>query len=140
MVVWSSRCKFFWNALDPVIVIFFIKNIYVGKITSPEIIVSELVIFITKIFFAKKLQWPDQVHFKKRLQQLDQTTTCNLFVIFWKNYNDWIKGKLPIDCCSKFATEWVNHFGKSTDWSLIYFLIYAYLNILAQSQILSNSL
>ena len=35
---------------------------------------------------------------------------------------------------------WVNHFGKRTDWSLIYFLIYAYLNILAQSQILVISL
>ena len=34
----------------------------------------------------------------------------------------------------------VNHFGKRTAWSLIYFLIYAYLNILAQSQILGNSL
>ena len=33
-----------------------------------------------------------------------------------------------------------NHFGKKTAWSLIYLLIYAYLNILAQSQILSNSL
>ena len=31
-------------------------------------------------------------------------------------------------------------FGKRTDWLLIYFLIYAYLNILAKSQILSNSL
>jgi hypothetical protein len=34
----------------------------------------------------------------------------------------------------------VKHFGKTTDWSLIYFLIYAYLNILAQLQILGNSL
>ena len=27
--------------------------------------------------------------------------------------------------------SWVNHFGKITDWSLKYFLIYVYLNILA---------
>ena len=40
----------------------------------------------------------------------------------------------------KWFTHKGNHFGKRTDWSLIYFLIYAYLNILAQSQILSNSL
>ena len=32
------------------------------------------------------------------------------------------------------------HFGKRTEWSLIYFLIYANLNILAQSQILVISL
>ena len=31
-------------------------------------------------------------------------------------------------------------FGKITVWSLIYFLIYAYLNIIAQLQILGNSL
>ena len=36
--------------------------------------------------------------------------------------------------------SWGNHFGKMTEWSLIYFLIYAYLNILAQSQILVISL
>ena len=34
----------------------------------------------------------------------------------------------------------VDHFGKSVAWSLIYFLIYAYFNILAQSQILVISL
>jgi hypothetical protein len=33
-----------------------------------------------------------------------------------------------------------NYFGKRTEWSLIYFLIYACLNILAQSQILVISL
>ena len=33
-----------------------------------------------------------------------------------------------------------DHFGKRTEWSLIYFLIYAYLNILAQLQILFISL
>ena len=33
-----------------------------------------------------------------------------------------------------------DHFGKRTEWSLIYFLIYAYLNILALSQILVISL
>ena len=32
---------------DPVVVIFFAKNIYVVKITSPEIIQSELVICTT---------------------------------------------------------------------------------------------
>ena len=31
---------------------------------------------------------------------------------------------------------WENHIGKRTVWTLIYFLIYAYSNILAQSQIL----
>ena len=36
--------------------------------------------------------------------------------------------------------SWVNNFCKIIGWSLIYFLIYAYLNILALSQILSNSL
>ena len=40
----------------------------------------------------------------------------------------------------KVITPWVNHFGKRIALSLIYFLIYAYLNILAQSQILGNSL
>jgi hypothetical protein len=34
----------------------------------------------------------------------------------------------------------VNHFGKRTEWSLIYSLIYACLNILAQLQILFISL
>ena len=34
----------------------------------------------------------------------------------------------------------MHHFGKRTDWKLKYFLIYVYLNILAQSQILRNSL
>ena len=34
--------------------------------------------------------------------------------------------------------SWEGHFGKRTEWSLIYFLIYAYLNILAQLQILGN--
>ena len=29
----------------------------------------------------------------------------------------------------------MNHYGKTTEWSLIYFLIYVYLNILAQSQL-----
>ena len=33
-----------------------------------------------------------------------------------------------------------DQFGKRTAWSLLYFLNYAYLNILAQSQILVNSL
>ena len=32
--------------------------------------------------------------FKKKLQRLDQTTTCNFFCIFEKNYNYWIKCKL----------------------------------------------
>ena len=36
--------------------------------------------------------------------------------------------------------SWGNHFGKRTKWSLLYFLIYVYLNILAQSQILVISL
>ena len=43
-------------------------------------------------------------------------------------------------CLSDYHISWVNHFGKRTAFSLIYFLIYAYLNILAQSQVLSNSL
>ena len=70
-----------------------------------------------------------------------------------------------IDCCPKFVTgpnmrhrhssksirvpscpfakvipPLVNHFGKRTAWSLKYFLIYVYLNILSQSQILGNGL
>ena len=36
--------------------------------------------------------------------------------------------------------SWGNHFGKRTEWLLIYFLIYAYLNILAQSKNLGNNL
>ena len=36
--------------------------------------------------------------------------------------------------------SWGDHIGKRTAWSFIYFLIYAYLNILAQSQILFISL
>ena len=36
--------------------------------------------------------------------------------------------------------SWGDRFDKRTEWSLIYFLIYAYLNILAQSQILVISL
>ena len=36
--------------------------------------------------------------------------------------------------------SWGNQFGKRTAWLLSYFLIYVYLNILAQSQILRNSL
>ena len=36
--------------------------------------------------------------------------------------------------------SWGDHIGKRTAWSFIYFLIYAYLNILAQSQILVISL
>ena len=46
----------------------------------------------------------------------------------------------PVYSFAKMIHSWGNHFGKRTDWSLIYFLIYACLNILAQSQILSNSL
>ena len=42
-------------SVDPVVVIIFAKNIYVVKIKSPEIIKSELVIFTTWIFFAKKI-------------------------------------------------------------------------------------
>ena len=41
---------------------------------------------------------------------------------------------------AKVIPTWLNHFGKRTDWTLINFLIYAYLNILAQSQILVISL
>ena len=36
--------------------------------------------------------------------------------------------------------SWWDQFGKRTAWLLSYFLIYVYLNILAQSQILRNSL
>ena len=36
--------------------------------------------------------------------------------------------------------SWGDQFGKRTAWLLSYFLIYVYLNILAQSQILRNSL
>ena len=36
--------------------------------------------------------------------------------------------------------SWENHIDKRTAWSLIRFLIYTYLNILAQSQILVISL
>ena len=41
---------------------------------------------------------------------------------------------------AKLIPPWVNHFGQRTVWSLIYFLIYAYFNILAQSQIFVISL
>ena len=99
---WSSRCNFFqickknykcqliqslqifWNALDPVVVIFFAKNIYVVKITSSDLIISGLVIFPTKTFFAKK-NYNDWI----RPQLV-------IFLSFFeKNYNDWIRGKLP---------------------------------------------
>ena len=46
----------------------------------------------------------------------------------------------PFCPIAKTIHSWGNHFGKRTEWSLIYFLIYAYLNILAQSQILVISL
>ena len=41
---------------------------------------------------------------------------------------------------AKMIHSWENQFGKRTEWSVIYFLIYVYLNILAQSQILVISL
>ena len=37
---------------------------------------------------------------------------------------------------AKMIPPWVNHFGKITAWSLIYFLNYAQYDILTQSQIL----
>ena len=48
--------------------------------------------------------------------------------------------KWPFSPFAKRIPPWVNHFCKRTECSLIYFLIYAYLNILAQSQILVISL
>ena len=50
-------------------------------------------------------------------------------------YSEW-----PVCSFAKMIHSWGNHFGKGTAWSLIYFLNYAYLNILAQSQILVISL
>jgi hypothetical protein len=41
---------------------------------------------------------------------------------------------------AKMIQSWGDHFGKRTEWSLIHFFIYAYLNNLAQSQILGISL
>ena len=61
VLVWSSRCKFFWNGLDPT-----------------------LVFFLT--FFWKKLQRLDQVFL---YVQMDRATIRHLnyvLTIFWKKY------------------------------------------------------
>ena len=79
---WQVVVWFFWNALDPVVVIVFEKNIYVVKITSPERI-------------KLKLQRPDQVHFKKIYNDWIRQTLVIFLSFFEKNYNNWIKCKLP---------------------------------------------
>ena len=84
-VGWSSRCKFFWNALDPTLVIFFGNE---------------------KIFISKKITSVGSSAFQKNLQRLDQTDTFLTF--FEKNYNDWIKCKL-----SKSKFRWTGLFSFS---------------------------
>ena len=70
-------------ALDHVVA----KNIYKVKNTSSGIIKSELVFLLHKYFLQKVKVW-DQAKF---CYEQEQTTTCDFFRIFEKNYNDWIK-------------------------------------------------
>ena len=85
-VGWSSRCKFFWNELDPTLV-FFPKNYKYG-IKAP--IKSHTCIFFFEMKISKKITSVGSSAFQKKLQQLDQPTLV-FFCIFEKNYNDWIK-------------------------------------------------
>ena len=71
-------------SVDPVVVIIFAKNIYVVKITSPEIIKSELVIFTTQIFFAKNITMTGSGPFQKKLQRRDQQTLEGFFAYLKK--------------------------------------------------------
>ena len=91
-MVWSSRYKFLLNPHDPVVVIFFEKNIYVRKITRPEIINSELMIFRTQTFFCKKkIKTTGSYGFPKNFTTIGSDHQLWFFFAFFKKNYDRIK-------------------------------------------------
>ena len=89
VVIWSSR--FFWNALDPIVVIFFFKKYFCSENHKFRFNYFWTCDFHYINIFCKK-NYNDWIKcISKKFTTTGSTDTCNFFSIFEKNYNDWIK-------------------------------------------------
>ena len=110
VLIWSSCCKLLWNALDPVVVTYFVCKKYLcrenHKYRNSQIWNCDFPYM--NIFCKKRL---GQVH----LQKNDWIRPLLVFFFlsfFEKNYNNWIKSRLKwtvlisfSNCCWKFQSD-----------------------------------